>query len=89
MNQAHNDWLQWAAEGGIPMLILMLFVVARSAGPAIRSLWGIGILAVFVHALVDYPFGQRPALAAFFFALLGSAAAASRAPNEAARSAAK
>ncbi len=73
VNQAHNDWLQWAAEGGIPMLVVMLWIFARAAGPAIRSLWGIGILAVFVHALVDYPFGQRPALAVFFFALLGAA----------------
>jgi len=74
VNQAHNDWLQWAAEGGIPLLLLMLWVVWRAAGPAWRSLWGIGILAVFVHALLDYPFQQRPALAAFFFALLGAAA---------------
>jgi hypothetical protein len=71
VNQAHNDWVQWAAEGGIPFLAIMLTIVAISVGPALRSLWGIGLLAVFVHCLVDYPMQQRPALATFFFALLG------------------
>lgn len=70
-NQAHNDWVQWAAEGGIPFFLLMVGVVAGAVPPAFRSLWGLGMLAVFVHCLVDYPMQQRPALAAFFFALLG------------------
>jgi hypothetical protein len=70
-NQAHNDWAQWAAEGGIPFLLLMAGVVAGAVRPAFRSLWGLGLLAVFVHSFVDYPMQQRPALAAFFFALLG------------------
>jgi hypothetical protein len=70
-NQAHNDWAQWAAEGGIPFFLFMVGVVAGAVGPAFRSLWGLGLLAVFVHCLVDYPMQQRPALAAFFFALLG------------------
>jgi O-antigen ligase len=70
-NQAHNDWAQWAAEGGIPFFLFMLGVVAAAVRPAFRSLWGLGLLAVFVHCFVDYPMQQRPALAAFFFALLG------------------
>jgi hypothetical protein len=70
-NQAHNDWAQWAAEGGVPFFLLMVGVVAGAVRPAFRSLWGLGILAVFVHCLVDYPMQQRPALAAFFFAFLG------------------
>jgi O-antigen ligase len=73
-NQAHNDWAQWAAEGGIPMLAMMLAVLALLARPAMRSLWGLGLLAVFVHAFVDYPFQQRPALAVFFFAMAGALA---------------
>jgi O-antigen ligase len=71
VNQAHNDWAQWAAEGGLPFLALMIAVVALLARPAIESLWGLGLLAVFAHAWVDYPFEQRPALAAFFFAMAG------------------
>jgi hypothetical protein len=45
------------------------------APPAVRTLWGIGIIAVFLHCAVDYPMQQRPALAAFFFALAGAIAA--------------
>jgi len=74
-NQAHNDWAQWAAEGGIPFFLLMVGVVAGVVRPALRSLWGVGLLAVFVHCWIDYPMQQRPALAAFFFALLGIAMA--------------
>ena len=76
-NQAHNDWAQWAAEGGLPFAALLVAFVAALARPAIRSLWGIGLLSVALHALVDYPF-QKPALAALFFAL---AAALDRGKN--------
>jgi O-antigen ligase len=71
VNQAHNDWLQWAVEGGVPFFAMMLAIAAWTIRPAARSLWGIGLLAVFLHCLIDYPMQQRPALAAFFFALLG------------------
>jgi len=71
VNQAHNDWIQWAAEGGLPFLAIMLAIAISSVRPALRSLWGIGLLAVFLHCLLDYPMQQRPALAAFFFAMLG------------------
>ena len=53
VNQAHNDWAQWASEGGIPFLALMLAIVAMLARPAFRSLWGLGLMAVFVHAWID------------------------------------
>ncbi len=71
VNQAHNDWIQWAAEGGIPFALLLAVVAAASLPPAVRFLWGIGVPVVFLHGLVDYPMQQRPALAAFFFAMLG------------------
>jgi len=70
-NQAHNDWAQWAAEGGIPFFLIMAGVVAGAIQPAFRSVWGLGLLAVFIHCFVDYPMQQRPALAAFFFGVLG------------------
>jgi O-Antigen ligase len=70
-NQAHSDWAQWAAEGGIPFFLLMAAVAALAIRPAFRSLWGLGLLAVFAHCSIDYPMQQRPVLAAFFFALLG------------------
>ena len=60
----------------LPLLTLMLWVAASGVRPALRSLWGVGILVVFVHCLVDYPMQQRPALAAFFFSMLGMAVGA-------------
>jgi O-antigen ligase len=71
VNQAHDDWAQWAVEGGVPLFVAMLAMVAIVSGGAVRSLWGIGLMAVFLHAVVDYPFEQRPALAAYFFGLMG------------------
>jgi hypothetical protein len=73
-NQAHNDWAQWAAEGGLPFFLMMLSIAIWSVRAAARSVWGVGIVAVFLHCLVDYPI-QRPALAGFFFVLLGVLAA--------------
>jgi O-antigen ligase len=75
VNQAHNDWIQWLDEGGVPFLILLIAIVVLLVRPAFRSLWGLGLITVFIHALVDYPFQQRPALAAFFFAMAGALAA--------------
>jgi O-antigen ligase len=78
VNQAHNDWIQWAAEGGIPFLIIVLAILALIVRPALDSLWGIGLIAVFIHCAIDYPMQQRPALMAFFFATIGALASASR-----------
>jgi O-antigen ligase len=73
-NQAHNDWLQWTAEGGIPFGILLATMFFWSLRPAFRSVWGLGAIAVFLHAAVDYPF-SRPALGAWFFVILAMLAA--------------
>jgi O-antigen ligase len=70
VNRAHNDWLQFAAEGGIPFATLMLMVFFWSFRPAIRSIWGLGVIAVGLHALVDYPFA-RFGVCGWYFALLG------------------
>lgn len=71
VDHAHNDWLEWAAEGGIPFAVLWAVLGVRLARPAIRSFWGIGVLAVFLHALVDYPFA-RLGVAAWEFLLIGA-----------------
>jgi O-antigen ligase len=64
VNQAHCDWLQWAAEGGIPFALLIGSLFVWTLRRSIRRLWGLGAVAVFLHAAVDYPF-SRPALAAW------------------------
>ena len=70
VNQAHNDYLEWAAEGGIPYACLMLILIVWTIRPALRSVWGVGLLALYLHALVDYPFA-RLGTCAWFFALAG------------------
>ncbi len=75
-NHAHNDWAEWAAEGGVPFVALMALLALWSIRPAVDSLWGIGVPVVFLHSLVDYPL-REPALAAVFFAMMGALAARS------------
>jgi O-antigen ligase len=68
VNRAHNDWLQWAAEGGIPFAGLMLAVFVWSVRPAVEAVWGVGLIAICLHALVDYPFA-RFGVCGWYFAL--------------------
>jgi O-antigen ligase len=75
MPAAHNDWLQWAAEGGLPFALLLGIFAALLWKPAVQSIFGIGTIAFLLHALVDFPMQLRPALAAWFFAIAGTAAA--------------
>lgn len=75
VNRAHNDWLQWTAEGGFVFSGLMLAVFVWSIRPALRSIWALGLVAVCVHALVDYPFA-RMGVCGWYFALIGMLAGA-------------
>ena len=75
VNEAHNDWAQWAVEGGVPFLAILLGLAAMAVPAAFRSVWGIGLVSVLVHCMVDYPLQQRPAIGAWFFVLLGALAA--------------
>lgn len=81
VQHAHNDWAEWAADGGIQFSLILLAIAVWSVPRAFRSLWGIGILAVFVHSLVDFPL-QKPALELWLFAMLGALAAENRAISD-------
>jgi O-antigen ligase len=70
-NEAHNDWAQWASDGGIPFALLMLGLVLWVARPAVESIWGIGILFVMVHSYVDYPI-REPVISFLWFTLAGA-----------------
>jgi O-antigen ligase len=71
VGHAHNDWLEWASEGGIPFAALWGVLALASVRPALRTVWGLGVPVLFLHALVDYPFA-RLGVAAWAF-LLGAA----------------
>jgi len=70
VDHAHNDWAEWAAEGGLPFVGCLLCIAACAVRPAVQSIWGVGVLSVFLHSCVDYPM-QKPALALWAFVLLG------------------
>jgi len=80
INRAHCDWLQWSAEGGIPLGVVMAAVFFWALRYATLSVWGIGVIAVFLHALVDYPF-SRPALGSVPFLILAMVAARRKRPH--------
>ncbi len=69
-NHAHNDWAEFAADGGIPFLLLALIPFAVAVPFAIRYPWALGLIAVMLHACVDYPF-PRPAVSGWIDMLLG------------------
>lgn len=75
VNQAHNDWAQAAAEGGVPVFLCFAAFFVWSVRVGWRSPWGLGLSFVLLHALVDYPI-QRQALGTFFFLFAGVVAQA-------------
>ncbi|MGI9073658.1 MAG: O-antigen ligase family protein [Bryobacteraceae bacterium] len=70
VNHAHNDWAEWAGDGGIPFAALMGLVALRALWLCRRAPWGIGIVSVLVHSLVDFPL-QRPTVMLWLLTILG------------------
>jgi O-antigen ligase len=81
VNQAHNDWMQWAVEGGLPLVVLLAAFAGKLVRRAWQCVWGLGVIAVFLHCFVDYPMQQRPALAGWFFVLAGAAVGTGKVPG--------
>lgn len=70
VTHAHNDWAEWAADGGLPLLACMATAAIGILPFAIRSLWGLGVIFLLLHSLVDFPM-QGGAIALWAFALIG------------------
>jgi len=68
-NHTHNDWAEFAADGGVPFLLLVLIPFAAGLPAAVRNPWGLGLVAIMLHACVDFPF-PRPAVSGWMFAML-------------------
>jgi O-Antigen ligase len=74
INRAHCDWLEWTAEGGFPFGILIATLFGWTLRPAFCTVWGLGVVSVFLHAIVDYPF-SRPALGSWSVLVIAMLAA--------------
>jgi O-antigen ligase len=74
-NEAHNDWAQWTAEGGMPFGLALAVVAAGAAILAWRTVWGLGVVLVFAHSFIDYPL-REPVIGAILFVLIGAMIAA-------------
>lgn len=72
VDHAHNDWLEWAATGGLPLIAMEAGALLFALRGIVRRRWAVGILAVYAHALVDFPF-EIPALALATVVLMGAA----------------
>jgi len=68
-NHAHNDWVEWAANGGILFAALLALVAVRACWLSLELPWGLGTVAVFAHATVDFPFARPPLLLAVLLML--------------------
>ncbi len=77
VNHAHNDWAEWVAEGGFPYAVLLLMLALVTLRGIPEAPWSLGLAAVYMHALIDYPM-QRLGLAGWviFIAALQSTAIA-------------
>ena len=70
-NYAHDDWAEFAAEGGIPFLLLVAIPFVVAVPSMFRHPWALGLVATMLNACVDYPF-PRPAVSGWMFAILGA-----------------
>lgn len=72
-NAAHNDWLQWASDGGIPFALLFFALFCTSIYICWRVPWAIGVPAVFIHCTVDFPIEGGRYISAAVFLIFGAA----------------
>lgn len=55
VDHAHNDWLEWGAEGGIAMVAVMALSGVMAGRRVGVAPWALGPVAALAHAMVDYP----------------------------------
>jgi len=80
VNAAHNDWLQWGSDGGVPMLACILALFAGSLAILRKSPWALGVPIAFLHGLIDFPMQGRflPVVVFLVFGIAARAAVSHR-----------
>ena len=80
VEHAHNDWLEWAAEGGVFFVCGVFGLLLFAASKVTKDAWSVAVLTVFLQAAIDFPL-HKPAVAAIQFAVLGYLAGSRFAPR--------
>lgn len=75
---AHNDWLEWAAEGGLVGIVILGLLAYRWMPAVLANPWAWGVAAVLLHSLVDFPLAR---LGILLWVLLITAAAQLKGPS--------
>jgi O-antigen ligase len=72
INAAHNDWLQWAADGGVPVVACLFALFLGSCAVVRKAPWALGVPILFLHGIIDFPMQGR-FLPVLVFLILGVA----------------
>lgn len=80
VNRAHSDFLEYAAEGGVLVLLGLAALLVRSLWLAFRQPWSMGAAMVLLLAMADYPL-HLPLLLWLLVALLVAAESACQEKN--------
>lgn len=75
VNHAHNDWLEIAATGGLPVALALLAFFILNCKKVAYHPWAYGIPAVLLHASIDFPL-QRMGVFSWLIVLTGAIYAA-------------
>lgn len=72
VEHAHNDWLEWTAEGGLLLPALLLTLALFALRQSFAAPWMLGCVAVFAQAAAEFPL-HNPAVTIWFFVCLCAA----------------
>lgn len=65
VHRAHNDWLEWMVEGGIPAVLPICILLVATLVRLRAHPWALGVPVVLAHSLVDYPLDRFSLLLLF------------------------
>ncbi len=72
VDHAHNELLEWFAEGGLVVPLCMAAFALSSLRRCREQLWLFGVPAVLLHGVVDFPW-RIPAIAAYSIVIAAAA----------------
>ncbi|MBX9603844.1 MAG: O-antigen ligase family protein [Bryobacteraceae bacterium] len=58
VTHAHNDLLEWTAEGGLTAVAILVGLAYRWMPAVLAAPWAWGVAAVLLHSLVDFPLAR-------------------------------